>query len=234
MLLNFKTITLTLLLLSCGNGFAGAMGDDYMPPTYNGLYVGGNIGIADLQDKNTHYISPEIHHLGGIGVIGGGIVGYDYSITEQFKLGIEGYGNATGLNTGIQHFNQTTGVQDNSEQMNMRYNAGIRILPGYQYTTDTEGHLILGYSNARFSNIDNGTYGYLDTQFNKNGFQGGIGWKATLFNQHTVLRLDAIYTRYSGQNSLGTGLAGSGSPYQFYNDTFSTLEAELSIIYKFS
>lgn len=234
MQLRLKNISLLLLMVNASSAFSGTMGTESISTSLHGVYIGGTIGASDLQNKTTHYISPEIHHLGGIGIIGGGFLGYDFSFTPKIKMGLEGFANATGLNTAIQHYDQTTRIQTNSEEMNSRYNLGVRILPGYQFTPDTDGHIIIGYSNAKFKHLDNGTYGFLDTDFNKNGFQGGLGCKSNLSYQHVSLRLDMLYTRYSKQNSTGTGLAGSGSAYQYYTDIFSTLEADLSLIYQFS
>ncbi len=233
MILKPKKIAMVILILSYHNGFAGTMGST-TNNLFHGFYVGGSIGVSDLQDRAAHSIAPELHHVGGIGITGGGIIGYDFNILEHFNLGVEGFGNATGLNSDILHYDQATGVQDTSETFNNRYNAGVRVLPGYQYNPTTEGHLIFGFSNASFKNNDNGTYGYLNSSFNSNGFQTGMGWKSSVMNPQSLLRLDVLYTRYSGQNSIGTGLAGSGSAFQYYTDTFSTLEADLSLIYKFS
>ncbi len=233
MQLRLRNISLLLLMVNVSSAFSGSMGNESILTLEHGAYIGGTIGGSDLQNKTMHDITPEIHHLGGIGVIGGGFLGYDFHFTPKIKMGVEGFANATGLNTAIQHYDQTTGVQTNSEEMNSRYNVGVRILPAYQFTPDTDGHVIIGYSNAKFKHLDNGTYGYLDTDFNKSGVQGGLGWKSNLPYQHISLRLDMLYTRYAKQNSTGTGLAGSGSAYQYYSDIFSTLEADLSIIYHF-
>lgn len=222
-----------LLILASSASFSGTMGTEQIKQTYDNFYVGADIGLSDLQDKTNHTVSPETHYLGGIGIVGGGLIGYDISMTPRLKMGIEGFGNAAGLNTSIQHYNQTTGIQDTSEKISSRYNAGVRVLPGYFFTPYNEGHLIIGYSNGGFKHTDNGTYGYLDTSFHKNGIQGGAGWKTILLNQHTILRLDVIYTGYASQSSTGLGLSGSGSTYQYYNDNLSTLEADLSLIYKF-
>jgi len=234
MSLHVKKLVTLLMLLGSHVGFSGTMGADKTAETYNGVYVGANIGASDLQDKAIHYYSPETHHLGGIGIVGGGLLGYDVAVTDKVRVGIEGFAQAAGLNSSIQHYDQTTGVQDNSEEINSRYNLGVRVLPGYQFTEATEGHFILGYANAHFKQFDNGTYGYIDTDFNQSGLQGGLGWKSNIINPHAFMRFDVLYTRYSGQVSTGTGLSGSGSPYQYYSDNFSTLEADLTFIYKFN
>lgn len=223
-----------LLLLGYDNAFSGSMGLENKGNDDRAFYVGIDMGVSDFQDKTSHTILPETHHLGGLGVVGGGFVGYDFRLMNTLMLGLEGFANATGLNTSIQHYYQTTGVQDNSEKISSRYNLGVRLLPGLQLNQEHEGHLIIGYSNASFKHLDNGTYGYLDTGFHQHGLQVGAGWKTNVLNRNTLLRLDVLYTRYASQNSTGLGLPGSGSPYQYYADRLNTLEADLSLIHKFN
>lgn len=227
MIMKIKKTALILFSLSANIALAGSMGMGEAPDRYDGIYLGADIGVSNLLDKETHLIDPETHHLGSLGIVGGGFIGYDYSIAEQIKLGIEGFINANGLNASIHHYDTGTNYS-----VNARYNGGIRLLPGYEFNPGTIGHLILGYSNARFNVQDNGTYGYINNTFNQSGFQSGLGWKTNLF-QRLAVRLDALYTTYANKSSTGIGLTGASSPYQYYINDFSTLEANLSLIYKF-
>ena len=231
--LTIKKTTILTLALFCQNVFSGDMGSSQLTTFMPGWYVGGALGVSDLQDRTSHSVETELHHLGGIGIVGGGVLGYEFNIYEHLKLGVEGFGNAAGLNTAIKHYDLTTGIQDNSEEFKNRYNAGIRILPGYQFNPHSDAHLIFGYANGSFKNNDNGTYGYLNSSFYASGFQSGVGWKTDFFQQSTLLRLDMLYTRYANKTSRGTALAGSGTAFQYYSDTFSTLEADITLIYKF-
>lgn len=233
--MNLKIIKLSLFLtiaVLCHSVFSGTMGPNQIEYP-NGFYVGGTIGVSDLQDTANHEVQPETHHLGGFGILGGGILGYQWNFASQFTISLEGFANASGLNTSIQHYDQSTGMQDNSEKMHSRYNAGIRVMPGIQFSPQQEAHLIIGYSNANFKHTDNGTYGFIDTDCNKNGIQAGAGWKTGFFNPAVLIRLDVLYTNYQGQRSIGLGLPDSGSIFQFYNNQFNTLEADLSLIYQF-
>lgn len=216
-----------LALLACSyTVFAGTMGADQMSNPYDGLYLGANVGVANLLDDASWLINPEDHDLGTIGIIGGGFIGYDYSITDQVKIGLELFANANGLNTSIRHY-----ITETAYTVHSRYNGGLRLLPGYQCSPDTVLHLILGYSNAQFEIKDN-LYGYLDKTYNKSGFQSGLGLTSSLIGGLSI-RLDALYTTYAGQSSTGLSLV-NGSLYQYYTNDFSTLEGDLSLVYKFN
>lgn len=226
MMINLKKITMALLVICTNIACAGSMGAADMSSPYDGFYLGANLGVSNFLDNASWLINPEEHDLGSIGIVGGGFIGYDYSLTDGIKIGIEGYGNANGLNTSIQHY--FTGT---SYSIDSRYNAGIRILPGYQFTSDTVWHLILGYSNAQFEIKDN-LYGYLDKTYNKSGFQSGLGLTSSIIGGLSI-RLDAMYTVYAGQSSTGISNVSS-SPFQYYTNDFSTLEGDLSLVYKFN
>lgn len=49
----------------------------------------------------------------------------------------------------------------------MRYNTGVRILPAYEFSPGTIGHILLGYSYGKFKISDNGVYGYINTAIYK-------------------------------------------------------------------
>ena len=226
MTIHFKKISIALLIASTSTALAGAMGPDNMSNPYDGFYLGATVGASNLLDDASWLIQPENHDLGAIGIIGGGFFGYDYSLTERAKLGVEGFVNASGLNASIQHYYTET-----SYSINSRYNAGIRILPGFQFAPETVWHLILGYSNAQFEINDN-AYGYLNKTYNKSGFQSGLGLTSSVIGGLSV-RLDTMYTIYAAQSSTGFSKV-SGSGFQYYTNDFSTLEGDLSLVYKFN
>lgn len=229
------------LLFTAHAAVAGTMGTQV---PYDGFYIGADVGLANIDVKEfalaNSLTKPETHHLGDLGFVGGGVLGYDYSINDQFKLGIEGFINGnTAEAKAIHDFNSTVMAAK------ARYNAGVRVLPGYLFTPETNGHIILGYTNAGYRVTDNGVYGFVDNQFNLNGFQAGLGMTANL-TPNVSLRLDAIYSTYGSQDSIGTmytavdGPAGAGSGVgpangiaNVYHNTFQTLEGNLTLIYKF-
>lgn len=191
----------------------------------NGFYLGADVGVANFMDKEAHIVNPESHKLGAPGAIGGGYVGYDYGINCITRIAIEGFVDATGLQTSIKH-------SSDSYRMNQRYNVGIRLLPTYLFTPCTMGHLVVGYANGQFQIKDNGVYGLINKTYHKNGFQLGAGFTTALPNNF-FLRLDALYNSYRSNTDKGKGLPGASKPYQIYKNRFSQLAGELSLYYKF-
>ncbi len=230
MRLNPNTIVIMLLLGNTMPVLAGDMGayDDALV-AYDGFYAGATIGLSNLLDKEHHQVNPESHQLGSLGPTGGGFLGYEYPMTDWFNLGIEGYGNANGLNAAINYTESNTAV---SYKVGSRYDAGARFVLGYPLSATVQPHVMLGYACAQFFVRDNGDYGIINTSFLANGFQSGFGWSGT-FWQGFSLRLDMLYTLYATNTSNGVGLPGSGSPTQTYTNGFSTLEGDLSLVYKF-
>lgn len=215
-------ITCCLLPLISNMVSAGNMGE-YASALRNYFYIAGDIGVASMYNKESHSIDPETHQLGAAGIIGGGYAGYEFNL-DRYGLGLEFFADATGLNAAITHDPCTY-------QRNQSYLLGFRILPKFAFTGITSGHVLLGYTNGQFNISDNGVYGYINTHYNKSGFQTGLGITTDLYTNLSV-RLDAIYNLYGSETSIGSGLtAGS---VQLYTNTFNTLAGELSVIYKFA
>ncbi len=163
-----------------------------------------------------------------MGIVGGGLLGYDFTLLNQLKLGLEGFGYADGINLLTrQNYSPQT-----SYNVNIRRNGGVRLLPGYEFTPGTIAHVIVGYSYATFNANDNGDYGLLSTHFSKNGFQGGLGVKTPLFKNLSI-RGDMLYTTYSAQTSYGVTTTVPSS-VQTYRNQLATWEGNLSLIYKFN
>jgi hypothetical protein len=205
--------------------FAGMMSDTDVSTSFNGFYAGASLGVSNLLDKEQQIVNTETHQLGSLGIIGGGFVGYNYYLSEHVSIDIEGFGNATGLNAAITH--STNGAT--TYQSNTHYNAGVRMLPGYQCSPRLQGHVLIGYANANFQIQDNGTYGYINTSTNKSGFQAGLGWTTPL-TSYFLARLDMLWTTYGSITSVGAGLTTAA---QTYTNNYATFEGELSLIYKF-
>lgn len=62
------------------------------------------------------------------------------------------------------------------------YEYGISDYSGLalEFFADATGHIILGYTNGKFTVSDNGVYGYINTGYNKSGFQTGLGFTTLL------------------------------------------------------
>ncbi len=93
---------------------------------HNGLYLGTTIGVSNFQAQASNVLLPEFHTLGSTGIIGGGVFGYNYGITDRIKLGLEVFFNFTNLNTSALHFRTTSLVY----RVTSKYEAGFRVLPG--------------------------------------------------------------------------------------------------------
>jgi hypothetical protein len=206
MRLYIPKIMIIILFFNTEPCFAGMMSDTDVSTSFNGFYAGASLGVSNLLDKEQQIVNTETHQLGSLGIIGGGFVGYNYYLSEHVSIDIEGFGNATGLNAAITH--STNGAT--TYQSNTHYNAGVRMLPGYQCSPRLQGHVLIGYANANFQIQDNGTYGYINTSTNKS--------------------LDMLWTTYGSITSVGAGLTTAA---QTYTNNYATFEGELSLIYKF-
>lgn len=196
--------------------------------SFDNFYAGANVGAASLIDKeSTNNPIHDSHDLSALGIVGGGLAGFDFTLRDKLKLGIEGFANAANVNiSDNQNYTPVT-----SYTVNMRNNFGVRLLPGYEFTPGTIGHVILGYSAAKFEINDNGNYGIVNSQFRQNGFQYGLGLVVALF-KHLSLRTDVLYTSYGSQTSQGVTTT-TPSTTQNYRNNLSTLEGNLAFIFKF-
>lgn len=225
--MNTRMFFLGLGLCTSGAAFAGTMGPISAEP-YDGFYLGADIGVANLMDKESTPYQPGVydrHQFGATGLVGGGMIGYDYSVNERFKLGLEGFINATALNLAAEQLYNPFP----SYNVSMRYNTGVRVLPGYEFSPGTIGHVLLGYSYGQLHINDNGDYGYIDRNIAANGFQAGLGLNVPFYLKNLSLRGDLIYSNYGTYNSLGSST--SFTP-QNYSNNFSVLEGNLSLVYK--
>lgn len=221
-----KSIVVSVLLCFAQSAISGSTGRVLGP--YDGLYMGGDIGVSNLVDSTSTTSPLAGHHMSSTGIVGGGLIGYDYSLTGHIKLGFEGFAHANGLNaSSVQLYSPVARYQVSS-----RYNLGARLLPGYSLDERSTGHLLLGYTYAKFNVMDNGNYGYIDQNFYKSGFQCGLGMK-THVTQKLSLRADALYSTYAHASNRGTS---NIAPYgqQTYHNNFSMLEGDLTLLYQFN
>ncbi len=222
---SIKAFFLCLLSTNMSLLYAGSMGQE-MPYTYDYGYLGGNIGILGLADKESSLMpSPSSHRLSATGILGGGFVGYAKTLTDRIFIDIEGFANGVSANaTAIQNYGTRP-----EYQVDLAYNLGVRLLPGYLITPHLQGYLNIGYSAAQFQIQDNGNYGYVNDTFFENGLQAGLGVKTEL-SAPLSLRFDLIYSYYGLQTTYGRTTSG----YQVYQNNLSTLEADLALVYAFS
>jgi hypothetical protein len=213
-----------LLILCASSLQAGTIGgyDDVMPSNTNGLYIAGNLGLQNLFDNESHTLYPEQHQLSALGIIGGGFIGYDYSLGRNTAVAFEFFSDATGTNTSISH-------PPSTYSMNQRYDIGLRLLPEYSMSDSTVAHVFLGYVNGNFSIVDNGVYGTISTIFNSSGLQTGIGF-TTAVTEHIMTRVDMIYNLYLSDSNKGVFLVPPAR--QTYNNQFNALIGQFALLYK--
>jgi opacity protein-like surface antigen len=225
--ISLKKIATGLLLVSTSS-FAATM-SSVRAPNYNNFYVGADIGFSHLND-NIFFI-PTTNLLikkapvSGNGLMGGGLVGYDYTLCDKYKLGMEGFINLSNSNAHVEHY-----YDGSTYKIKSFYNAGVRVLPGYEFTPGTVGHIILGYANSKVNINDSGVFGVINQSANINGFQSGLGIKTSL-SKNISIRWDGLYTNYDSMH--GVGLPNVEQPDTSYNNSYKTLEADLTLVYKF-
>ena len=249
--LNFKKLFSMLLILMFGKScFAGAMGaGEKQADPYNGVYVGADIGLVALfqgvsvslnETAPGPFIGSSTTPLGHFGIIGGGIIGYDYSLPQKIKLGIEGYVN--GINVTIPQSLQSTVPSDSgSTTTQQNYAWGVRALPGYELSPGVVAHLILGYSNAQFFiNSPPPATGLsvlqpiVNESFTCNGFQSGIGLTSIVYRNFS-LRIDGLFTTYGAHSSPSYAFNNGALVYTgTFKSVLNTFEGDLTLSYKFA
>lgn len=212
---------------------AGSMGNDGSNYSiYDGFYIGADIGGAGLINHINVTHPYTLTPPGNIGLVGGGLVGYDYTVYDRFKLGLEAFLNANGMQAEVSNYpDYRYRPYFGTYHMHAKYNMGFRALPAFELTPGTQGHVIFGYSSARMTMKDNGTLGYLNVGSNFNGFQTGVGL-STLVAPNLSVRLDALYTGYNEQTFKGHDL--SYTIVNYYRMSYTAMEGDLTVSYKFA
>ena len=223
-----QILSMAIFCLSAKLTCAGVMGDDLGSDNDRGIYLGADIGVADLIDSESTASPLSTHQLSAAGIVAGGLDGYDFTLYDELKLGVEGFINANDLNIATRQYFPTP----LSYTVQARYNAGVRLLPGWALSPGTIGHLLLGYANLQLTLQDNGNYGYINQNLNKSGFQCGLGAKTNIVGS-LWLRADALYTYYGTLSSVG-GNNTQTYAYQTYTNNISTLEGDITVLYQFN
>ena len=138
MIYRCKKRWLALLFLSVQSVIAANVDETQFK--YDAVYIGADIGVANLVDAQSTTYPTTGHHMSSTGIVGGGLVGVDFSVGRFFKIGLEGFGNANGL----QASNLKKHPPYGEYRVRAKYNAGVRILPGYHLSNNTIGHVLLG------------------------------------------------------------------------------------------
>lgn len=249
-----KLFSMMLICMFWKSCFAGTMGGELKPVDhYNGVYIGADLGLMTLFDNviapldvtlPANQLSSTTTPIGHFGITGGGILGYDYSLLQKIKLGIEGYINGTSVTIKQTATVTVPNFDYGSTVTQQNYAWGFRALPGYEIYPGVVAHLILGYSNAQFTiNAPPPVSGLVITQpivnetFTCNGFQSGLGLTSIAYHNFS-LRFDGLFTTYGAHSSpsfvYSNPAAGTLAYTGTYKNILNTFEADLTLSYKFA
>lgn len=203
----------------------------------DGFYVGGDLGATSFmvkdqinQSSSGFSSSVDTGKLGGnIGLLGG----YAWVFPNQFFLGAEAFAQATSAKI---NFNAAGGGSSDDADVKLRYVYGLRVLPGYALTPDTNVYGIVGYAraNVKFDGSAGTVSG--STTKNFNGYQLGLG-SMTNINKNVALRGDVIYTGYQSKTFTANATDLTDNTTNSYSTsekfTPSSLEGNVAVVYKF-
>jgi opacity protein-like surface antigen len=208
-----KTLLVTIIAVAAaGSAFA------------DGFYVGAGIGGSNLNEKLTAADVDNIYNdgasdMGKLGFLGSIFGGYTFNFSNQMNLGLEVFGNATNAKASDSDYQGTM-------SMKQRYQYGIRALPGYQITQDSDLHAIVGFIRGNFRLTDSGlVQSGVDSTFNANGYELGFG-AGTNVAKNINVRADVIYNGY--QTKTVNTTAGDS-----YKNQLHSWDGLLSVAYKF-
>ena len=212
-----------------------------------GLYLGGSLGYdyAKIHHQfsfdfmTSHGPSTQVGYdnLAADGFVGGGLIGYGKQWGNRFYLGVELLANgSTASATNQTIYNHThEALYDGdgySNNISIKNNIGISLLPGVQVNNATLAYGRLGYSQARITGSE-GVIFYSEplglpqtttphqVSFSPNGFSYGLGIETALI-KHFSVRGELIHTDYQ---SVTTSLHNKMS--------VSDNQAALSFLYHF-
>lgn len=188
------------------------------------LYIGLSSGVASFMATERHSYEPEVQQFGSLDWFGGGLLGLSYNYANNLSCGFEGFVNYNKFFLSSVHSQNNTIFKITST---IHY--GLRILPSYQFSKTTSGHLILGVLASNFIISDNGLVGFIDKTTEKGAIQGGLGWSVEMA-QHFSLRLDMTYSYFSPFSYYAKGIP-SAPPVQLYRAQINSLNSMLTLVF---
>jgi|GEM_PF-2207072 len=182
-------------------------------------YIGIGAGGTGVFNHTTQtVIDPGIFDDGVFGAAGTLYVGYTFPLMSKYQLSLEAVGNLFSATMAeyIPTIPDTTYTK-------YRYSYGIRVLPAYQVSQESNIHFIAGYSRGNFNVQD--TLHARDNNFNVSAYQVGLGSKLELC-QNLFVRGDIIYNGYQSKTIASTIGA-------IFTDQMSTFDGIVSLGYSF-
>jgi len=124
--------------------------DTITEPTWTGFHLGGFIGAGDVTHDITSAAAPGLGFdgLGGEGVFGGLMAGYNHQISRDIILGVQGEFAFSGISTDFSL--NIPGLGSGSAKLEEQYSFALSARAGWLANPDTMLYLISGYSHARY------------------------------------------------------------------------------------
>jgi len=119
-------------------------------PSWTGFYIGGFLGAGDVTHRVTTGLLPGISYdgLGGEGIFGGLMGGYNHQVTDRIVLGVQGEFAFSGISSDFSI--AIPGLGSATAKLEEQYSAAISGRLGWLSNPDTMLYLIGGYSHARY------------------------------------------------------------------------------------
>lgn len=191
-----RTTSLTALALLATTTFAAAGGSG---GSWEGLYVGGYVGAGTITRELSTPVfgNPKFNGLGGDGLTGGGMLGYNFQLTPKVVLGVQG-------ELGYSDMDAELKVNPIfSASVGPGLTAAISGRAGYVTSPDTLLYLIAGYSYAKYKAKASFGRGTFSVKQGYHGFHVGAGGETKLTDRLSA-RIEYRYTQY-GSEDWGTG-----------------------------
>jgi len=162
---------------------------------WTGLYVGGFIGAGGIVN-NVEFPAlgaGNFNGIGGEGLFGGVMAGYNFQVTSNFVVGIEGEVGLTDLTTEL----NIPGLV--SVEAQPEWTAAVSARLGWLPSADTMIYVLGGYSYADY-NVDinpGGGGGGFSQDYH--GLHIGTGMEARI-RRNLTARVEYRYTQYGGED----------------------------------
>lgn len=202
---NYLRGTAVLAALAAFAGLAGAANaadvEYTAPPVYSwsGFYIGGYVGagasVSRAEIDAQPVLDVDFNGIGGEGWLGGGMLGFNWQVSDSFVLGIQGDIGWTDLDAELD-------VGGFSAKAGPDFIASASLRAGYLVTTETLLYVIGGYSYSEYKlDIDGGD----DFDQDYDGYHVGVGMETRLTDRLTA-RIEYRYTEFGGEDWDTDGL----------------------------
>lgn len=181
------------------NSAAKAADVTYSEPEYSwsGIYIGAFVGAgatvarteADADFGEIGGFDVDFKGIGGEGFLGGGLIGFNWQVSDRFVLGLQGDVSWTDIEAELE-------LGDFDAKAGPDFMADASLRAGYLVTPDTLLYIIGGYSYAEYKlELDGGD----DFDQNYDGYHVGAGMETRLTDRLTA-RIEYRYTKFGSED----------------------------------